>query len=208
MAELVETHDKRLSVTLAVFRPNCLRDLIVKISLCLHAFVVPANAREHLRLDDDRATIDTCLQRAKLAPEQCIGTVFRACVEAPNRPNDTFRHDSTAGQSECAKREIAVWDEKIGASLQQLRSGPLGATIAQPWNRPQQNKRDQAVPGIDIIDDMERAWTIWRAKMCDTAAMQYEGGTLSSVVYGKCVYMETGRHALWLLQQVEDNAPR
>ena len=64
------------------------------------------------------------------------------------------------------------------------------------------------MPGTDIIDDMERSWMLWRAKMCDTEAMQYEGGTLSSVIYRKCVYAETGRHAIWLLQQVDENTPR
>ncbi len=156
----------------------------------------------------DRAAIDACIKTQKDTPERCVGSVFDPCVEAPRGPNDQFPHDSTAGQGECAEREIAVWDEKMDTSLQQLLAGSLGQTQAQPWNRPAENKRDRAVPGSDIIDDMQRTWLAWRAKMCDTDAMRYEGGTLSRIIYGKCILQETGRHALWLQQQVDDNAPR
>ena len=92
----------------------------------------------------------------------------------------------------------------IDTNLKQLLDGPLGKTVAQPWNRPPQNKRDHAVPGADIINDMQQTWVVWRAKKCDTAAMQYEEGTLSRVIYGACIYEETGRHALWLKSLVED----
>ena len=108
----------------------------------------------------------------------------------------------------CAQREMQVWQEKMEASLKQLRAGPLGQTKAEPWNRPPENKREHAVPGADIIDDMQRTWLAWRAKMCDTAAMQYEGVSLSRVIYGDCIYRETARHLLWLQQQVDDNRPR
>ncbi len=85
-----------------------------------------------------------------------------------------------------------------------MLDGPLGKTVAQPWNRPSENKRDHAVPGTDIINDMQKTWLIWRAKKCDTTAMQYEEGSLSRVLYGACIYEETGRQALWLKSLVED----
>lgn len=179
-------------------------------TLCLTALLAlaatPAAALDAPR-DADRATIDTCLVKEKDAPARCVGTLFQSCISAPRGPNDRFPPDSTAGQGDCAAREIAVWDEKMDASLAALRAGPLGQTEAQPWNRPPQNKRERPVSGVDIIDDMQKTWLSWRAKKCDTEAMQYEGGTLSRVVYIKCVLEETGRHALWLKQQVEDNAP-
>ena len=90
------------------------------------------------------------------------------------------------------------------ASLAALMTGSLGQTDAQPYNRPDENRRDAPVKGTDILSDMQRTWVIWRAKKCDALAMQAEGGTLSRVIYGSCVYEETARHALWLKALVED----
>ena len=169
---------------------------ILLTGLLLLASLRPAPAQEG-PLPSDRVAIDGCLQKQKDTPERCIGLVYKACTDEPSG-------SSTAGMGFCAQRETQVWQEKMEASLQQLRDGPLGKTQAQPFNRPPENKRDNAVPGTDIIDDMQRSWAAWRAKMCDTQAMQYEGGSLSRVIYGECVYEETGRHALWLKALLED----
>jgi uncharacterized protein YecT (DUF1311 family) len=152
----------------------------------------------------DRTAIDACLQREKETPERCIGIVYRSCSEAPQGPNDPVPPGSTAGRGDCAEREIAVWEAKIDASLTALRAGPLGRTVAQPWNRPDENKRAHAVPGTEIIDDMQRTWLVSRAKLCDTAAMRYEEGTFARVVYATCVNEETARHALWLMKLEND----
>ena len=51
---------------------------------------------------------------------------------------------------------------------------------------------------------MQRTWEIWRAKMCDTRALRYEGGTFARTTYAICLYEEAARHALWL-QEVEND---
>jgi uncharacterized protein YecT (DUF1311 family) len=178
-----------------------MRTLVV--SIILIASALAAAAQSAVR-DQDRATIDACLQREKAAPERCIGTVSGPCSEAPQTPADSVPPGSTAGRGACAQREVAVWQEKIDATLAALRSGPLGKTIANPWNRPPHNKRAGPVPGTDLIDDMHRHWHVWRAKKCDTQAMQYEDGSLSRVIYGACLNDETARHALWLMT-LEEN---
>lgn len=160
---------------------------------------IPAAAQGAPR-PEDRAAIDACLDQANDAPERCIGLLYKACTDAPEG-------STTAGMGACAQRETAVWQEKIDASLMALLEGPLGQTEAQPWNRPPENKRDKAVPGTDILNDMERAWLSFRAKKCDALAMQAEGGSLSRVLYGSCIYDETARHALWLKSLVEDTQP-
>jgi uncharacterized protein YecT (DUF1311 family) len=162
-------------------------------------FALPAAAQDAVRADD-RAAIEACLHNEPDAPEHCIGTVDKACEN--ERGSDT-----TVGMQECTSRERRVWQEMIEASLKRLNAGPLGTTKAQPWNRPRENARKHEVPGTEIIADMERTFVIWRAKMCDTMAMQAEGGTLSPVIYGICAYKETGRHALWLRALEADVAP-
>src|SRR5581483_9954452 len=127
----------------------------------------------------DRATIDACLQTAKDNPERCVGLVYTPC-------RDSRAGGTTAGMGGCAARETAVWSEKLDASLQALLAGPLGDTDAEPWNRPAENRRDATVKGRDILKDMQQTWIAWRAKKCDTLAMQAEGGTLSRVLYGSC----------------------
>jgi uncharacterized protein YecT (DUF1311 family) len=159
-----------------------------------------AAAAQSLPLAEDRAAIDACLQQEKDAPERCIGIVYKPCTDAPEG-------SSTAGMGDCASREKAVWDEKVDASFKQLLAGTLGQTAAEPWNRPPENKRDTKVPGTDILNDMQRTWRSWRAKKCDALSMQAEGGSLSRVLYGSCIYEETARHALWLAALVEDTQP-
>jgi len=145
----------------------------------------------------DRAAIATCLDKKADAPETCVGTVYNACIDEP-------RGSSTYGMGMCARRETLVWQAMIDANLAQLRNGTLGKTQALPENRPPENRRAHAVPGNDIIEDMERTWLLLRAKMCDTAAMAYEGGSLSRVIYGQCMYEEAARHALWLKSLADD----
>ena len=151
----------------------------------------------------DRATIDVCLKKQTEA-EECIGVVYKACTERPPSDADAATPGSTPGQEDCAAREATVWQEKIDASLKALRQGPLGQTEAKPSNRPAVSKLDHPVPGTQIIDDMQRTWEIWRAKMCDMRALRYEGGTFARTTYAICLYEEAARHALWL-KEVEDD---
>jgi uncharacterized protein YecT (DUF1311 family) len=163
------------------------------ILVATHLLVAPilSAAAQDASLPNDRAAIEGCLQKRTDAPERCIGIVYNACVDEPSS-------GTTVGMGECAHHETQVWQEMIDAHLQRLLAGPLGETQAEPHNRPTENKREHAVPGSDLIDDMQRTWLIWRAKMCDLLNLEYEGGSLARVVYGKCFYEETGRHALWL----------
>jgi uncharacterized protein YecT (DUF1311 family) len=164
--------------------------IAARAAVLLAALTLPATAQDASPADD-RAAIDACLNKEADAPEHCIGAVYNACTAEPSGT-------STAAMGECAQRETAVWQRMMDESLKQLLTGPLGTTQAEPFNRPPENRRDRPVPGSDIINDMKKTWLVWRAKMCDTAAMQYEGGSLSRVIYGSCIYEETARHALWL----------
>jgi uncharacterized protein YecT (DUF1311 family) len=148
---------------------------------------------------DDRAAIAACLESAKDNPERCIGVVYTPCT-------DSREGGTTYGMGECAARERAVWTERMEASLAALMAGPLGQTDAQPYNRPSENRREGPVKGASILRDMQATWLIWRAKKCDTEAMQAEGGTLSRVIYGACVYQETARQALWLKALLDQTA--
>jgi uncharacterized protein YecT (DUF1311 family) len=150
---------------------------------------------------DDRAKIDVCLKDAGDRPESCIGTVYTPC-------SDTPAGGTTAGMVDCAARETAIWTEKVDANLKALRSGDLGKVEADPANRPNENRRKSKVSGAVILDDMQKTWIAWRAKKCDTMAMQAEGGTLSRVIYGSCLLGETAHHALWLKALLDDSSSR
>jgi uncharacterized protein YecT (DUF1311 family) len=139
----------------------------------------------------DRAAVDACLQKQKDKPESCIGTIYDACTSDAGG-------STTMGMNQCAQRELAVWQERMEVNLRTLLAGPLAKVDAKPENRPVEDKREHAVPGSEIIKDMQRAWLAARAKICDTETLHYEGGTLASVIYGQCLYEEVGRHALWL----------
>jgi len=154
-------------------------------------------AQEPLR-PEDRAAIGACLKQAADRPERCIGIVYQACIDAPPQPNDSFPPGSTPGQERCAVREQAVWQEMIDASLQAMRDSAAGQSPVQPYNRPAETRLTHPVSGATLIDDMENAWRIWRAKACDIEGLRYEGGTIARTIYATCSNRETARHALWL----------
>lgn len=169
---------------------RCAVAVIVVLAMAPSAAAAPARPA-------DRAAIDTCLREAQDNPTHCIGLIYTPCSETPVG-------STTAGMGECVARETQVWSELIDENFRTLLAGPLGQTEAQTWNRPAENRRDKPVAGTDILNDMQRTWALWRAKKCDTEAMQFEGGTLSRVLYGVCTYKETARQALWLKSLADD----
>jgi uncharacterized protein YecT (DUF1311 family) len=180
----------------------------IAVALLLSIASTAASAQTPAPRSDDRAAIDACLRKEKAEPDRCIASVFKPCTEAPRGPNDPYPHDSTAGQNDCFQREMAVWDAKMTESLQRLLAGPLGTMTAKPAYRPPGNKRDRAVAGANIVNDMQRSWIAARAKMCDTESMFYEGGTFASIVFGQCMLKQTGRHVIWLIDLVNDTTGR
>lgn len=170
------------------------------VTVLLLATLTPSVALAQAR-PEDRAVIERCLQAEQEHPDRCIGLVYRPCSE-------TTEGGTTAGMGVCAARETAVWTALMEASLATLTAGSLGQTDAQPHNRPNENRRSEPVKGAEILRDMQETWISWRAKKCDTAAIQAEGGTLSRVIYGACISEETARQTLWLRSLVEDTAPR
>ncbi len=96
----------------------------------------------------------------------------------------------------------------MNESLKKLLAGPLGTETKKPEYRPPGNKRDRAVQGADIINDMQKTWLASRAKICDTESMFYEEGSFSSIVSGNCVLKETGRHVIRLLDVINDTTGR
>ncbi len=170
-------------------------------AILLLASVLPAAAQDDKPRPEDRAAIDACLNSHHDDDrERCITAVFKPCTEAPQGPNDDVPHNSTAGQVECFIREMAVWDEKMDASLKELLSGALGKIVL---DRPDGNARKK-VPGADIINDMQKTWEDSLVKICDTESMFYDGGTIVHIIVGHCALRETGRHVIWLLDLIND----
>jgi len=173
-------------------------------AILLLASLLPAAAQADKPRPEDRAAIDACLNSHHDDRERCITAVFKRCTEAPQGPNDEVPHDSTAGQVECFNREMAVWDEKMDASLKKLRSGALGKIVLE---RPDGNARKKVV-GTAIINDMQKTWLDSVDKICDTESMFYDGGTIVHIMVGHCELRETGRHVIWLLDLINDTSDR
>jgi uncharacterized protein YecT (DUF1311 family) len=173
-----------------------LRLLLSLSALSLFPLTLAAQVRT-----EDREAVESCLRSATDNRETCIGVIYKPCTETPEGGN-------TRGMGECAARETAAWTELMETSLAALTAGSLGQTDAQPYNRPNENRRDVPVKGAEILADMQRTFFVWRAKKCDTLAMQAEGGSFSRILYGTCTYEETARHALWLKALAEDIGSR
>ncbi len=141
----------------------------------------------------DTAAIDACLRKQTKAPESCIGIIYKACTDQPSG-------ETTMGMEACSQRETLVWQQKMAAALKQVLAGPLGKVQAQAPAGPS----TAAMSGSDIISGMQSTWLTLLPKMCQAASLEYEGGTLAGVVYGQCIFQETGRHVLWLQTLSQD----
>ncbi|SEG20415.1 lysozyme inhibitor LprI family protein [Bosea lathyri] len=75
----------------------------------------PANAT----LASDRAQLANCLRENRTATQSCIGSIAVACVSATGV-------DRRAAEQGCARREEAVWRERLMQALQ-LTGRPLDA---------------------------------------------------------------------------------
>ena len=175
---------------------------IAMYALAIGTLLAAAQARaaDAPRPADQRA-IDACLAKAGETPERCIGIVYDPCTKTPEG-------GSTMGMGQCSGRELAVWDAMLNTSFQALLRSSLGDADAMPENRPPENRRSAPVKGADILRDMQRAWIAFHAKKCDAAAMQFEGGSASRVIYGDCNMRETARQALWLRELAKDISDR
>jgi hypothetical protein len=89
---------------------------------------VPAMAQNADVTGTDRAAISACLRESLTSPGACIGSIAVVCARA-GRQGDR-REIETA----CARREMAVWRERLDASsaayAQRLESGARSRFVA------------------------------------------------------------------------------
>ena len=112
-------------------------------------------------------------EAGSIDPESCIGTVAEPCQEQPGG-------GSTHGMTQCNRRELAVWDER----LNRLYRATVGGG-------------DKAAKAVQRA---ERAWLAWREAKCALPAIIEEGGSIAGPLESACLYRETARQALWLEQ--------
>ncbi len=92
--------------TMAAMRSIC---LALGLILCAAA---PAAAQTSPTLAADRAQLASCLQTNSGAAPSCIGSIAVACVVAAGA-------NRSAAEAGCARREEAVWREKLVLAVQQ-----------------------------------------------------------------------------------------
>ncbi|MEO1038272.1 MAG: lysozyme inhibitor LprI family protein [Pseudomonadota bacterium] len=133
----------------------------------------------------DRAIVGACVAAARARAEDasaCVGRVASPCMERPGG-------DTTVGMVTCAGREHAIWDERLNAAYRALRQA-LDHEYAQ-------NRREALLIA-------QRAWIRYRDAECSQQALQFEGGTLASVISTSCYLEMTAERALELEAQLED----
>lgn len=77
------------------------------VATLLLAFALPAWAQTQpdAQLGADRRVVVECLRQSGSAPQSCIGLVAVTCVRAAG--------DRRAAETSCARREEAVWRERL-----------------------------------------------------------------------------------------------
>lgn len=86
---------------------------VVRLILPMLLFgAAPAWAQGSATVAADRAQVAACLRDNRAAAPSCIGAVAVACVSA-------VRTDRRAAEAGCARREEAVWRERLMLAMQQ-----------------------------------------------------------------------------------------
>jgi hypothetical protein len=87
--------------------------LLSRVALMLLVLgATPSWAQGSTTLASDRAQMATCLRDNRTAAPSCIGAVAVACVSAAST-------DRRAAEVGCARREEAVWRERLMLAMQQ-----------------------------------------------------------------------------------------
>ena len=135
--------------------------------------------------DAERASIEACVTAARVASEDamsCAGRVASACMDQPGG-------DTTVGMVMCSAREHAIWDERLNTAYRAFR-----AALDDAYS---QNRREAVLIA-------QRAWIRYRDAECAQQALQFEGGTLASVISAGCYLQMTAERALELEIQLEE----
>lgn len=158
-------------------------------ALLLCVLAAPLSQAKAQLSHNDTKEIEACLAASDGDRHSCIGKISAACREGAR---------ATPEVADCNAREREIWEAMIEADLARLSKGSLGTKFAEPSNRPSAAPRTRAVPGREIMADMDRSWRAFRILKCDMESLQGEGGSYGRILYASCLREEAGRHALWL----------
>jgi uncharacterized protein YecT (DUF1311 family) len=128
----------------------------------------------------DSQAIQSCIKSARgeaQRQERCIGIIADPCLKRPAA-------NSTAGQTERADRELAVWDDILNETFRRLRD---------KLDDEQKTK----------LRDMQRAWIESRDRTCKFYWDYYQG-TMATPMSALCSNRETARRAMFLLGFLDD----
>ncbi len=127
-----------------------------------------------LSAEDSRA-IQSCIKEktAKGEADRCIGIIANPCLERPDG-------QSTAGQSQCYRREHLVWDDILNETYRRLQK--------------QLNEKQRK-----SLREVQRVWIESRKQQCAFFSDFHEGGTIAIPAGSSCFNTETARRAFYLL---------
>ncbi|MGJ0508242.1 MAG: lysozyme inhibitor LprI family protein [Methylocystis sp.] len=108
--------------------------------------------------------------RAPLEPANCIGVVAIACEQRDGT--------SDGARSQCARREAAVWDQRLNAAYRKALDGM---------------EKD----GADNLRKTQRAWIAFRDARC-VQAWATDHGSMAAPIQAWCEMELTARQALWM----------
>jgi uncharacterized protein YecT (DUF1311 family) len=158
------------------------RRRVTRLAALVLAFLpLPLAAQE---LVFDPAPTETCLAQAgdRVAQRGCIGQAALACMGQPFG-------DTTVGMGFCFDQELTLWDGKLNARYQSLRSALARMDDARMAGAPAQ---------AEELRDMQRAWIRFRDARCGFEAAQWQGGTGAGPALYGCLMQVTGEQALYL----------
>ena len=124
------------------------------------------------------------------------------CQQAPNPCNET--PISQLQMDRCADFEFHQSDARLnkvyGKVLQYMSDDS-----AKAKSRNDQAQVDYEQKAMDSLKQAEHAWITYRDAQCNAAAQQYEGGSMSPMIYSQCLTTLTKQRVDALKSIYEDD---
>lgn len=150
--------------------------------LSLAATALRAQAQVQTEWPVDPASVEACLE----AEADCIGAAAGRCME------ETEDGQTTIGMSGCTQAETEIWDRLLNETYGTLRA-ELDAVDARGGL-----SGGQGIDRSDALRDAQRAWIAYRDAECRLRWVQFQDGTIRSILAAACQLDFTARRTFEL----------
>lgn len=110
--------------------------------------------------------------------------------QAGSVPNPCDKANTQMEMNQCSGDEYGKADAHLNAVYQELVAF-LKKTLADTQKANDAQQKANAEAALQKLKSAEKAWMVYRDEHCSAAKQQYEGGSISPMVYANCMQLVT-----------------